>query len=159
MTALAKLESNRGGESLRLEFIERRDCGPDPGADCSVILAGSNCSDGEPKTVRADLGCLHLSLIAVSALAAELERWVGLPLERLATEPLECEHELAFAPTSGLRVRFGERADAISDRKPVLTVVFSVGSLKGELHFVTDQSCIAVFVGGLRQAARAVGHG
>lgn len=159
MAALAKLESNRGGESVRLEFIERRDCGPDPGAECNIILAGTSWSAGEPKTVRADLGCLHLSLISVSALAAELERWVDLPLGQLATEPLECEHELAFAPTAELRLRFGERADAIADRKPVLTAVFSVGSLKGELHFVTDQSCIAEFVGGLRQAARAVGHG
>jgi hypothetical protein len=158
VAALAKLKSNRGGESLRLEFIERRDCGPDLGADCNVILAGSNWSEGEPKTVRADLGRLHISLVAVSALAADLERWVGLPLDQLATEPLECEHEIAFTPTSELRLRFGERSDAISDRKPVLTTAFSVGSFKGELHFVTDQSCIAEFVAGLRQAERAIAH-
>lgn len=152
------LESNRGGESIRLEFINRRDCGPDPGADCNVILVGSNWSEGEQKALRTDLGCLHLSLVAVSALAAELEHWVALPLQRLAMEPLECEHELAFAPSSELRLRFGGRADIVSHRKPVLTVTFSVGSLTGELHFVTDQSCIGEFIAGLREAQRTIGH-
>jgi hypothetical protein len=159
VAALAKLQSNRGAESLRLEFIERRDCGPDPGADCNVVLTGSNWSEGEPKPIRAGLGSLHLSLVAVSALAAELERWVGLPLERLAMETLECEYNLAFAPTSELRLRFDKRADTISDRKPVLTAAFSVGAFNGELHFVTDQSCVAEFVAGLREAQRAIGNG
>lgn len=143
---------------LRLEFIARRDCGPDPGALCQVMLIGSSWSNGTSAPVGADLGILHLSLIEVSVLAAELERWVGLPLDRLAREPLECEHDLAMAPTSELRLRFGARPDTISDRKPVLTATFSVDSFKGELHFVTDPSCVAEFVADLRESLRAIGH-
>ena len=121
------------------------------------MLIGSNWSNGEPEPVGADLGTLRLSLIEVSALVTELGRWVGLPLDRLEREPLECEHDLALEATSALRLRFGKRSDTLSDRKPVLTTTFSVGFF-GELHFVTDQSCIAEFVAGLRESLRALGH-
>jgi hypothetical protein len=116
---LARLPSNRGNESLELEFIERRDQGPDAGADCRVRLVGSNWSyDDGPRPVRLDLGSVHLSLAAISSATSDLARWVN----------------------------------------PVLTAAFSVGSLSGELCFVTDQSCIAEFVADLQAAQRAVGH-
>jgi hypothetical protein len=28
---------------------------------------------------------------------------------------------------------------------PVVTIAFSVGALRGEFHFVTDQSCLTLF--------------
>jgi hypothetical protein len=156
---LARLPSNRGNESLELEFIERRDQGPDAGADCRVRLVGSNWSyDDGPRPVRLDLGSVHLSLAAISSATSDLARWVNLPLEQLALEPLECQHQLALGPSCELWLRFGERADVISGRNPVLTAAFSVGSLSGELRFVTDQSCIAEFVADLQAAQRAVGH-
>jgi len=156
VAGLAKLSSNRGGEFLQLDFITLHDCGPDEGADCNVLFTTSDWSEGEPRPVVLDLGCLHLSLVALSALLADAQRWLNLPLAELTATPFVCEHELAFTPHFSLLVRFGSRADTISGANPVLTASFSVGSLSGELHLVTDQSCLASFLADLRAAIPAL---
>jgi hypothetical protein len=48
-------------------------------------------------------------------------------------------------PGQSIRVRFGPR-DTISKHHPVFSISFSAGALEGEFYFVTDQSCLALFV-------------
>ena len=96
-------------------------------------------------------------MAAVSTLASALQGWLGLPISQVATTPLNGIHELAFAPPTRAVLAFANRADTIATGKPVLTFTFSVGSLAGEGHLVTDPSCLAEFLAGLHAAQRAVG--
>lgn len=140
------LRSNRGHEFLSFDFRERHDCGPEKGIDCLVSVQSSSWDDGEPKPVRADLGNRHLSLIELSLLNESISKWLELPLNRLAAKPLESKHSLDFTGENNLCIEFGDRTDTINDGKPVVTIGWNLGSFEGEIHFVTDPSCLQNFV-------------
>jgi hypothetical protein len=82
----------------------------------------------------------------IVALRDHIARWIRQPLECLIADDLSAEFQLALLPGQSIRIRLGARDDTISDRHPVFTVSFSAGALQGEFHFVTDQSCLALFV-------------
>ena len=155
---LVTLSSNRGSESLSIDFQGRNDCGPDPGADARVTARLSSWATGEPRPTGIDLGCVQLSLSEASSLLSDIENWLALPLDRLAQTPLASTCDLAFAPSDKLTLSLGARDDIISEGKPVLTISFSVGSLSGEAHFVSDQSCLAEFARSLASALKSLGY-
>jgi hypothetical protein len=155
---LVTLSSSRGAESLSVNFQRRNDCGPDPVAEALVMARLSNWASGEPRPVGLDLGSIQLSLSEASRLLSDVRTWLELPLDRLAQTPLVAYCDLAFSPTESLKLSFGTRSDVISEDKPVLTFTFSIGSLSGEAHLVTDQSCLAQFAAGLASALKSLGH-
>jgi hypothetical protein len=79
----------------------------------------------------------------------------NLPLEQLSDARLDCAHELTARPNNALWLQFDEKADKTSTGQLGLASSFSIDSVAGEIHFATDQSCIAEFVVGLRAAPRA----
>ncbi len=154
----ATLRSNRGSESVSFRFRGRNNCGPEPGVDCEIRVAGSSWKDGEAKPVRADLGVLHLSLIQLGTLIGSVSSWLTLPLEELARRPLQSACSLSFSPPERLGVDFGPRRDTVNAGKPVVTVSWQLGSFRGELHYVTDPSCLGEFTEELRAMLAEYGY-
>jgi hypothetical protein len=144
------LRSNRGSEFITFDFFSRHDCGPEQGFDCAVAIQSSSWNDGEPKPVRADLGSRHLSLIELALLNDSIAKWLALPLDKLATNPLKSRHSLDFTGENSLSLEFGPRADTIDSGKPVVTIAWRLSSFHGEIHFVTDPSCLQNFIDSLR---------
>jgi hypothetical protein len=95
---------------------------------------------------------LWLRVNELSELHDLISRWIRLPLEQLAVSELLGEFELARLPDQTLTLRFGPRDDTISPRNPVVTVKVRAGTLSAELHFATDQSCLALFAQELSNA-------
>ena len=154
MLPCVTLKSNQGSESLTIEFEVRNDCGPDPGSDAKISLHYLG-ERSHPNVL--DLGRIQLSLVEVEGLVSNIERWIALPLDRLAVTPLSLTHDLAFMPPTQFEIEFGTREDIASEGKPVLTSRFAVGSVSGESHFITDQSCIRQFDIDLRAALNSLG--
>ena len=66
-------------------------------------------------------------------------------LDHLIAEDLNGGFELARLPWQSIHIRFGPRSDTVSNLNPVVSITFSAGTLRGEFHFVTDQSCLGLF--------------
>ena len=92
---------------------------------------------------------LWLRLGSIQSLAAAIQRWVDQPLEALAGSAFSGHFPLARLEHQSLDLRFGPRADTISGSNPVVTASFSAGPLRGDIHFVTDQSCLRNFAADL----------
>ena len=88
---------------------------------------------------------LWLNAADLTALTDHISEWLRQPLDYLVAEELNADFEFALLPGQSVHVRFGPRPDTISDLNPVVTIAFSAGALQGEFHFVTDQSCLALF--------------
>lgn len=80
--------------------------------------------------------------------ATSLRAWVELPLAELGATPLTAAASLGRSDWEYLSLEFGDRADTVSDRKPVFTFAYEG---KFEACFVTDQSCVRIFEEGLRE--------
>jgi hypothetical protein len=63
----------------------------------------------------------------------------------LTVEGLIGHFQLARLPHQTVNVRFGARSDTIQSLNPVVSINFSAGTLHGQFHFVTDQSCLSIF--------------
>jgi len=145
----AVLRSNRGSEFLSFDFLSKHDCGPEQGFDCAVLIQSSSWDSSVPQSVGAQLGTQHLSLIELSLLKESIAKWLSLPLDKLAINPLKSKHSLDFTGENYLCLEFGCRTDTIHGGKPVVTVSWKMSSFKGEIHFVTDSSCLQNFVDSL----------
>jgi hypothetical protein len=66
-------------------------------------------------------------------------------MDKLLTCDLTGSFGLARLPGQQIELRFGPRPDVVTTPNPVVSVLFSAGSLKGEFHFITDQSCLNLF--------------
>jgi hypothetical protein len=141
----ATLASNDGEARFVIELSARTEYADDAGFESTITLRGRHwdgdhtfpfCTSIEGLWLRAD----------VVALLNHVTRWIGRPLARLIVEDLSAEFQLARLPGQRVQVRMGPRDDTISDGHPLFTVSFSAGALQGEFHFVTDQSCLAIFV-------------
>lgn len=149
MRASSTLSSNRGGELFSIEFRAPGEYAHEPGFDSSIAVRGEHW-DGEH--------CFPFSFVVegvwlragdIVGLRDHIDGWLRRPLDQLVPKDLDAEFQLARVPGQSLRIRFGARADTISDRHPVVSISFSAGTFQGEFHFVTDQSCLSLFTEGL----------
>ena len=142
----ARLISNDGEAHFAVEFRSCTQYAHDSGYESSVTLRGEHWDGDHTFPFSSSIEGLWLRAADIVALRNHIARWIRLPLERLIVADLSAVYELARLPGQSLRVRFGRRVDTISDRHPVFTVFYSAGALQREFHFVTDQSCLALFV-------------
>ena len=141
----ATLPSNSGEEQFLIEFGMPEEYAHDRGFEASITLRGQHW-DGDhhfPFSTRID--GLWLRATDLIDFRDHIIRWVQQPLDRLKADGLSAEFQLARLPGQSVCVRFGGRPDTTSDRHPVCSVTFSAGALQGNFHFVTDQSCLALF--------------
>jgi hypothetical protein len=97
---------------------------------------------------------LWLRAAALKAIHDDISMWVNLPMSRLVSEELTRSFQLAHLPGQRLSVQFGP--DIHSSQNLAVSIVFSVGEFRGEVHFVTDQSCLNLFMQDLRMSLRGV---
>jgi hypothetical protein len=125
---------------------------------CTLRLIGEHWEGGHgrPFTVTADGFVLRAA--ALDALHHHVVSWLDGPLEALVSSRLDASFELA-GPLQTLGFRFGPVDEVIAERsKPVVSIGFSIGALRGNFHIVTDPSCLALFAEGLGDALKRDQH-
>ena len=143
---LATLPSNNGNSQFVVELLapaEHDSHGP--GFESAIHLRGRHWDGDHEFPFTTSIDGFWLRTADLNALRDHLSRWLRQPLDRLVSDDLSADFQLARLPGQSLHIRFGPRADTISERNPVVTIAFSVGALRGEFHFVTDQSCLTLF--------------
>jgi hypothetical protein len=142
----ATLPSNNGGAQLVVELGAPAEYAHAPGFEASVTLRGQHWDGDHTFPISTSVEGLWLRTADLVALRDHIAQWIRQPLDRLVTDDLTAEFQLARLPGQSILVRFGPRGDTISERHPVFSISFSAGPFHGEFHFVTDQSCLALFV-------------
>ena len=151
----ATLISNSGEARFVIELGTRSEYGDERGFDSCVHLYGSHWNGDNTFPFSVSIEGLWLRVAELTALREHIFRWVGQPLDQLVADDLSEDFELARMPRQRVRIRFGPRADTISGLNPIVSITYSAGALHGEFHFVTDQSCLAVFVEELSAAVNS----
>jgi hypothetical protein len=141
----ATLPSNNGEAQFVVELGAPAEYAHDTGFESSIHIRGRHWDGDHTFPFSTSIEGLWLRAADVVALRDHIARWIGQPLERLIADELSADFQLARLPGQSIRARFGPRDDTISDRHPVFSISFSTGALHGEFHFVTDQSCLALF--------------
>ena len=142
----ATLPSNNGEAQFVIEFGAAAKYACDSGFESSMTIRGQHWDGDHTFPFSTSIEGFWLRTADIVALRDHIARWIHQPLERLIADDLSGEFQLARLPGQSIHVRFGPRNDTISDRHPIFSISFSAGALKGEFHFVTDQSCLAIFV-------------
>lgn len=141
----ATLSSNSGEGQFVIELGASAEYACDHGFESSVHFRGRHWDGDHTFPFSTSIDGVWLRSADLTALRDHIARWTRRPLDLLTGEDLSSDFELAGLPGQSIRVRFGPRPDTISDLNPVVSITFSAGDLKGEFHFVTDQSCLALF--------------
>ena len=143
---LATLRSNSGEARFVIEPGAPAEYAHDPGFESSVHIRGHHWDGDHTFPFSTSIEGLWLRAADLTTLRDHISRWLRQPLDHLVAEDLTSDFQLARLPGQSVHFRFGPRTDTISDRNPVVSIVYSAGALHGEFHFVTDQSCLAIFV-------------
>lgn len=141
----AALPSNNGEAQFVVELGAPAEYAHDSGFDSAIHIRGRHWDGDHTFPFSASIEGLWLRAAGVAALRDHIARWIRQPLERLIVDELNADFQLARLPGQSIRMRFGPREDTVSSRHPVFSISFSAGALQGEFHFVTDQSCLALF--------------
>ena len=148
----ATLHSNMSDEEVAFAFGPGGAYAGEPGFEVSVRIRGRHWDGDHTHELEPRLAHLWFARGDVVRLRDRIATWLHQPLDALDPASLDSQFRLTRVPGQEFLVAFGARADVISDRKPVLTVSFAAGRLKGSFLFVTDQSCLNIFVDGLSAA-------
>ncbi len=142
----ATLSSNDGNKKFVIEFNAPVDYAHDPGFEASIHIQGESWDGDHTFPFSTSIAGLWLRAEDLTEFQEHISRWLRRPLAELTPEKLNADFQLTRLPGQRLDLKFGSRANVISDQKPVLTITFSSGALRGEFYLVTDQSCLALFV-------------
>ncbi len=141
----ATLPSNNGEAQFVIELSAHAGYAHDSGFESSITLCGRHWDGDHTFPFSTSIEGFWLRAADIVALRDCIDRWTRQPLDLLIADDWNAEFQLARLPGQSVCVRFGPRADTISERHPVCSISFSAGALHGELFFVTDQSCLALF--------------
>lgn len=147
-----KLRSNDGDTEVVMDLGTAEEYGSDLGVVSSFRAHGHHWDGDHNHDFFASVEGLWLragDLLAVRNLVAE---WVRRPLSQLAAFELIGDFELARLPDQSLRLRFGSHEDHVPGGKVRVAVSFAGGIFHGELGFVSDLSCMNLFVQELSSA-------
>jgi hypothetical protein len=142
---IASIRSNRGDSELSIRFDSAYTVESDRGFHSTITVAEEYWDGDHDLPVKIDLDGFWLSREQLTEMSHYLTDWCNRPLEQLAASHLQRDFELCRLPGQSAMLSFGPRADTIDERKPVLTIALKLGRLTTGIHFVTDQSCIAIF--------------
>jgi len=142
----AILSSNNGEAQFVIELRASAEYARDMGYQSSIYLRGQHWDGDHTFPFSTSITGLWLRASDLTAFREHISRWLSQPLDDLIAENLRADFQLAQLPNQSVRVRFGPQSERTSDLNPVITVTFSVGALRGEFHFITDQSCLTLFV-------------
>ena len=131
-------------KALRFDVTDVFEHDNDAVVICDIRLWHRTYSDVPDEETEAAFSAtsLPVSLLALAEFRCTVEAWLALPPAEQIDTPLVASVSLTpdWEP-SALGIDVCPRTDVISERHPVATVRYSVGSLSGELAMVADQSC------------------
>ena len=134
------LNSNMSDESLVLQVGANKS----GLVNCAIAINARIWDGNHDQSSSLAVDNLVLSASRLSELKNRIEVWLASNQD--GTVAFSGEYPLAADGYSRLDLNFGTRMDTIAPRdKPVVTVVFKIGSINGEFCFVTDQSCLRLF--------------
>jgi len=144
----AVLRSNRGTSALTLRLAPRSSAE----WDCALGWIGEHWADGQGRPFTGAVDGFVLTTAGLEAVHRHLVSWLDGPLDALVSSRLDASFDLA-APLQTFAFRFGPVDGVINERgKPVVGLAFSIGALMGNVHLVTDPSCLALFAESLADA-------
>jgi hypothetical protein len=149
------LASNSGDDKLVLSIASRFDWDGEPGLETSLLVVTRHWDGDHDNEIRLVIPGLCLGIEALRTLHDRLAAWLSRPLAELVTAKLTTDAPLALPPGQRLDVAFGPRADTLDGMNQTVTLLFGTTRLKGDVHFVTDQSCVRLFANGLAGALQA----
>lgn len=141
----ATLRSNDGESMLELSFENKSEYAHEAGFESTVTVKGRHWDGDHTFPSSLSIEGMWLRTKELKELEAHISRWTNRSLSDLRIEELNREFELACLPEQSLRIALGDRSDTISDSHPVVTISLTAGPMKGEYHFLTDQSCLSIF--------------
>lgn len=119
--------------------------------DCSIKINARIWDGDADQTATFSADKLVLSGARLRQLKHEIEDWLGSP--HVSTVAFSGEYSLAADAYSMLDLISRHRKDIIASKdRPVVTIRLKVGRVVGEFSFVTDQSCLRLFVDDLGTA-------
>ena len=141
----AILRSNSGRSELTSDPVQSAAYAHDAGFDSSVSIRSEHWDGDHTHPVTSSVDGLWLRADNLTDLRHHIAAWTSLPLDQLVPERLDGCFELARLPGQRLTITFGARPDTIAHLNPVVSILLSAGAFRSEFHFITDQSCLAIF--------------
>jgi hypothetical protein len=142
----AILRSNSGHSDLTIDLVGPASYAHDAGFEASVYIRAAYWDGDHTHPTAVSVAGLWLRGDDLTALRDHIAAWVNQPLDQLDPERLNGAFELTRLPGQHLSVTFGARPDTIAHFNPVVSVLLATHILRSEFHFVTDQSCLTMFV-------------
>jgi len=99
-----------------------------------------------------ELRGLQLLAVDLQRFADHLREWLQLPLAELRQRSLAVSCGMGGLFDQHLQLELGPRDDTISAGRPVATLGYVVGRLRGELSYVVDPGCLEILERGIRAA-------
>lgn len=125
---------------------------------CDIHLAGEYYgaslaeSRSEVRDYSLTLRGMAVGISELQRMCSTIESWLDLSLAEQARQRLGLECSVGGLFDQSVILKLGRRDDMISGGNPVATFMYLVGSMRGELVFVTDQSCLRELTTGIRAA-------
>lgn len=117
----------------------------EPGFEAAVRLHGDHWDGDHTFPLSVSIQGLWLRSADLMRLRNHLVRWTELTLEQLNAETLAADFRLARLPGQNVHVRFASPPDSACRLNPEVSIEYGAGNLRGEFHFITDQSCLTLF--------------
>jgi hypothetical protein len=141
----ATLSSNGGHAELAIEFCAPTQYAHEAGFE-SIIRFRDESWDGDHSfPIETTIEGVCLRARELHSMMDHIANWTSRPLDQLIIDDLNGDFDLTLRSGQRVGISFGPRSDTISDRKPVVSIKLGVWHLHAEFHFVTDQSCLAIF--------------
>jgi len=139
------LRSNSGEAELMFDLVESATYGHDVGFEANVSIRAEHWDGDHAHPVAISAEGLWLRAGDLSELRGHILAWTSQPLDRLIPEQLDGSFELTRLPGQRFSITFGSRTDTIAHLNPVVSIILAAGAFRSAFHFVTDQSCLAIF--------------
>jgi hypothetical protein len=143
MTAI--LRSNSGQSEVMVDLVQSTACAHDAGFESSVSIRAEHWDGDHSHPTAISIEGLWLRADGLRELLDHIASWTNRPLDQLISERLDGSFDLARLPSQRFSITFGTRPDTITQLNPVVSILLAAGALRSEFHFVTDQSCLAMF--------------
>lgn len=159
-----ELPSNSGREVSRWTVIETCGSGDERAYRCDIALEGQFYSEMFDSAAVGDLRDFGLVIHGLMLRHHELQRlvshlreWLSLPPAELRDRSLDLTCGMGGLFDQSLRLALGQRDDTLSGGRPVATLVYLVGRMKGELSYPVDPSCLKIMADGIERILERAG--
>ena len=139
------LRSNSGQSELTIDLVHSTAYSSDAGFESSVSIRTEHWDGDHTHPVVSSVEGLWLRADDLGELRGHIAAWTGRPLDQLSPGQLDGSFELAHLRGQRLAITFGARPDTIAHLNPVVSIVVAADASRFECHFITDQSCLAMF--------------